>query len=94
MRFVIIHARGPNGKLVRSYRAIESRTGATSQGSPAHRLSIGSSRQQQLEAHGLGGKPEEDGGSAERAVGEGEARLTTLATHCPGPTKQNAPDSV
>jgi hypothetical protein len=59
-----------NGKLVRSNRPVEGRTGTGSQGSPAHRRSFGSARQQH-EAHGHGSEPEEDGGSAEGKVGEG-----------------------
>ena len=47
-----------HGKLVRSDRAVEGRTGAGTQRSPAHRRSFGSTRQQ-LEAHGHGSEREE-----------------------------------
>jgi len=77
MRFVIIHAGGPNGKYIRSNRGVEEGTGASPQGSRKHRRGFGSSVQQQLEAHDLSSEPEEDGGSAESKVGESEARVTT-----------------
>jgi len=95
--FVIIHAGGPNGKLVRSGRAVEEGTGAGTQRSPAHRRSSGRTRQQQLEAHDLCSEPEQDGGSAESKVGESQARLTTRCESARTDqcgTKQNAPDSV
>ena len=76
-----------NGKHVRSDRAVEGRTGTGTQRSAAHRRSFGRARQR-LKAHGHGSEPEKDGGSAESKVGEGEARIVTIAPD----TKLRTPD--